>query len=178
MGDWKQVLGAVAPSLATALGGPLAGMATKAIAGALLGDENASADDVAQAVANASPEQLAAIKKVDADFKVQMKALDVDLERISASDRDSARRLAATTGDPTPKVLAYLYAAAFFAVIAFQCWMAYKQVDLPQMAGKTLDMLLGVLTAMVLGSKEYYFGSSSSSAKKTEIMAMEKAGRS
>ena len=75
------------------------------------------------------------------------------------------------TGDQTPQRLAYIYAAGFFAVVAFQCWLAYEQKEIPTMIGKTLDMLLGVLTAMVLGSKEYFFGSSSSSAKKTEIMA-------
>ena len=171
MGDWKSILGAVAPTLATAVGGPFAGMATKAISNALLGKDDASQDELAQAVAGASPDRLAALKKVDADFAVRMKELDVDLERISAGDRDSARKRQMATGDKTPQRLAYLYAAAFFAVIAFQCWLAYEQREMPTMIGKTLDMLLGVLTAMVLGSKEYFFGSSSSSAKKTEIMA-------
>jgi hypothetical protein len=35
---------------------------------------------VEAAVTNATPNQLADIKKVEADFKVQMKALDVDCE--------------------------------------------------------------------------------------------------
>ncbi len=171
MSDWKSILGAVAPTLATAIGGPFAGMAVKAISGALLGHDEATQEEIAAVVSGASPEQLVALKQVDADFAVRMKALDVDLERIAASDRDSARKRQEATGDLTPHRLAYLYAFAFFAVIAFQCWLAYEQKEVPMMIGKTLDMLLGVLTAMVLGSKEYFFGSSSSSAKKTEIMA-------
>jgi hypothetical protein len=35
--DWKKIVGAVAPTLATALGGPLAGMAAAAVSDALLG---------------------------------------------------------------------------------------------------------------------------------------------
>jgi hypothetical protein len=171
MGDWKAILGAVAPTLATAIGGPFAGMATKAIAGALLGKEDATQDEISVALSGATPEQLVALKKLDADFAVRMKELDVDLDRIQAADRDSARKRQMATGDRTPQRLAYLYATAFFAVIAFQCWLAYEQKEVPVMIGKTLDMLLGVLTAMVLGSKEYFFGSSSSSAKKTQLMA-------
>lgn len=171
MSDWKSILGAVAPTIATSLGGPFAGMAVKALSSTLLGREDGSEAEVAAAIATASPDQLAAIKKVDADFAVRMKELDVDLERIAAGDRDSARKRQMATGDRTPQRLAYLYAAAFFAVLGFQCWMAYESKEIPTMIGKTLDMLLGVLTAMVLGSKEYFFGSSSSSAKKTEIMA-------
>ena len=33
--DWKATLGAVAPMIATGLGGPMAGLATKALANAL-----------------------------------------------------------------------------------------------------------------------------------------------
>jgi hypothetical protein len=46
--------------------------------------------------------QLADIKKVEADFKVSMKQLDVDLVKIAASDRDSARRRHASVKDMTP----------------------------------------------------------------------------
>ena len=33
--DWKKIVGSVAPVIATALGGPLAGVATKAVASIL-----------------------------------------------------------------------------------------------------------------------------------------------
>jgi len=85
------LLSSVAPTLATALGGPLAGLAVKSLSKALLGAEDFSEEAVMDAMATASPEQLAAVKKIDADFKVQMKALDIDLERIAVDDRKSAR---------------------------------------------------------------------------------------
>ncbi len=69
------LLSSVAPSIATALGGPLAGLGVKALSKALLGAEDFSEEAVMDAIATASPEQLAAVKKIDADFKVQMKAL-------------------------------------------------------------------------------------------------------
>lgn len=177
MGDWKQILGAIAPTLATALGGPFAGMAVKAASEALLGRDDGSEEEVASALLGATPDQLVAVKKAGADFAIRMKELDVDLDRIHAGDRDSARKRQAATGDQTPRNLAYLYASAFFGVIGFQCYLGLQQIDIPIMVGKSLDITLGVLTAMVLGSKEYYFGSSSSSAKKTDLLAQAEARR-
>jgi peptidoglycan LD-endopeptidase CwlK len=98
------ILGAVAPTLATAMGGPLGGMALKMVADKL-GLPESTMDAVEAAVTNASPSQLADIKKVEADFKVSMKQLDVDLVKIAASDRDSARRRHASVKDMTPTVL-------------------------------------------------------------------------
>ena len=72
------LLGQIAPTIATAIGGPVAGMAVKALAGALGLSQDASSDDVQTALMNATPEQLAAVKKIDADFKVQMKELDIE----------------------------------------------------------------------------------------------------
>jgi hypothetical protein len=56
MSNWKQTLMAVAPTLATALGGPLAGAAVGVIGKALLGDDFDG--DIESAVSGATPEQL------------------------------------------------------------------------------------------------------------------------
>ena len=64
------LLGQVAPTIATALGGPLAGVAVRTLSNALLGHENGSEGEVKQALEAASPEQLAQIKQIDADFEV------------------------------------------------------------------------------------------------------------
>jgi len=45
-GKWGGLIGAVAPTIATALGGPLAGMATRAISSALFGHQDGSMDDI------------------------------------------------------------------------------------------------------------------------------------
>ena len=81
----------VAPSIATAVGGPLAGMATKMISEALLGKPDGTEDELLQAAKNATPEQLLALKKAEQDFAIKMRELDIDLERISNEDRNSAR---------------------------------------------------------------------------------------
>ena len=49
---------------------------------------DSSEKDVSKAMAAATPDQLLALKQADQDFAVRMRELDIDLEKIAASDRD------------------------------------------------------------------------------------------
>jgi hypothetical protein len=109
----------VAPSIATAVGGPLAGMATKMISEALLGKPDGTEDELLQAAKNATPEQLLALKKAEQDFAIKMRELDIDLERISNEDRNSARNREIKTKDLTPRFLAAAVTFGFFGVAEF-----------------------------------------------------------
>ena len=164
------LLASVAPTIATALGGPLAGLATKTLSDALFGHQEGNEEDIAAALSSASPDQLAKIKQIDADFKARMKELDIDLERISAGDRDSARNMAIQTKDATPKVLAFFICAGFFGILA---WMMV--IGMPPSGTEALLMMLGALGTSFTGVIAYYFGSSAGSKAKTDAMVgMEK----
>jgi len=159
------LLGSVAPSIATALGGPLAGMATKALSQALLGNEDGSEDDLQTALRAASPEQLATVKKIDADFKIQMKSLDIDLEALAVDDRKSARAMQTETKDFLPRVLAISVTLGYFGIIAYVLISG-----LPLNGSEVLLMLLGTLSAGWTGVMAFYFGSSSGSQKKDAMI--------
>jgi len=159
------LLGSVAPSIATALGGPLAGMATKALSQALLGNEDGSEDDLQAALRTASPEQLATVKKIDADFRVQMKSLDIDLERIAVDDRKSARDMQKEVKDWIPRALAVSVTAGFFAILIYM--LVY---GLPTSGNEALLLLLGALQTAWGGIIAFYFGSSSGSQKKDQMI--------
>jgi len=159
------LLGSVAPTLATALGGPLAGLAVKSLSKALLGAEDFSEEAVMEAMATASPEQLAAVKKIDADFKVQMKSLDIDLERIAVDDRKSAREMQKETRDWIPRALAVSVTAGFFAILIYM--LVY---GLPTTGNEALLLLLGALQTAWGGIIAFYFGSSSGSQKKDAMI--------
>lgn len=167
--NWKSIVGTVAPTIATALGGPLAGMATKAIAGALGLAEDTDADAVAAAVSNATPDQLLALKQADQAFGVRMRELDIDLERIAAGDRDSARKREAATGDWTPKVLAFVIIGGFFGVVAFVLGKGMTGMDAA--AAAFAGTLVGYVSAKAEQVVSYYFGSSSGSDKKNLLLA-------
>jgi hypothetical protein len=163
--NFSGLLGSVAPSIATALGGPLAGMATKALSQALLGNENGSEDDLKAAMSNASPEQLSVLKKIDADFKVQMKSLDIDLEALAVDDRKSARSMQTETKDILPRLLAISVTLGYFGIIAYVLISG-----LPMNGSEVLLMLLGTLSAGWTGVMAFYFGSSSGSQKKDAMI--------
>jgi hypothetical protein len=131
----------------------------------LFGHEDASEEQVSEALSNATPDQLAAIKKIDADFKVQMKALDIDLERIAAGDRDSARQMQQNTKDSTPKILAYFITFGFFGALV---WILV--FGLPQTGTEVLLMMLGSLSTSWTGVMQFYYGSSLGSKAKTDAL--------
>ena len=160
------LLGQVAPTIATALGGPLAGVAVKTLSNALFGHEDASEEQISEAMAAATPDQLAAIKKIDADFKVQMKSLDIDLERIAAGDRDSARQMQVANKDWVPKALAVFITFGFFGVLV---WMLI--FGLPKSGVEALLMMIGSLGTAFGGVVQFYFGSSAGSKEKNNLLA-------
>ena len=160
------LLGQVAPSIATALGGPLAGVAVRTLSNALFGHEDANEDQIKEAMANATPDQLAVIKKIDADFKVQMKSLDIDLERIAAGDRDSARQMQRETKDWTPKALAFFITFGFFGALI---WIMV--FGIPQTGTEVLLMMLGSLSTSWTGVVQFYYGSSAGSKAKNSLLA-------
>ena len=159
------LIGSVAPTIATALGGPVAGMAVKAISGALFGHDGATKDDIMTALANPTGDQLAALKKIDADFAVQMKSLDIDLERIAAGDRASARDMQKETKDWIPRALAVSVTVGFFAILLYM--LIY---GLPTTGNEALLLLLGALQTAWGGIIAFYFGSSSGSQQKDKMI--------
>lgn len=156
----------VAPTIASAVGGPLAGMATRAISEALLGKPDGSEQELADAAARATPEQLMALKNAENDFAVKMRELDIDLERIANQDRDSARNREVQTKDWTPRVLAGLITVGYFGALFYML-----RNGLPQHGGsEAMLVMLGTLGTAWGGVVAYYFGSSAGSKAKDEAM--------
>lgn len=163
--DWKKTVAAVAPTIAAALGGPLAGTAVSAISRALFDDEDGTEADIAATLVQANPEVLLKLKEADNQFKLDMKRLDVDIERIHQADRVSARGREEALRDTTPRILAGLFVVGFFAVLG-----AYMHWTIPESATQPINIMLGALTAGLLKVLDYYFGSSSGSAAKNTML--------
>lgn len=163
--SWKQTLANVAPMLGAALGGPFGAIAGRIIGTTLTGKPGATEEELATAVLSADPAALLKLKAAEQKFLVNMRELDVDLEKIAASDRDSARERHIKTGDPMPAVIALAALAGFFGILG-----AMVFVDLPAGAAAPLNVMLGTLGGLVLSIGNYYFGSSRGSAEKTEIL--------
>lgn len=163
----KSIIATVAPTLGTALGGPLGGLAGNVLAQAVGGGDAAA---VEKAILSGNPEAMLALKNAEQAFIQRMRELDIDEEKLHASDRASARERETKTGDSTPRVLAYLTLAGFFIVLGAQFYLAFNGIVIPEGAQRTIDMTTGVLFAMVFAVKDYYFGSSAGSKAKTDLL--------
>lgn len=162
--DWLKT---IAPTIATAMGGPLAGMAVDAIGNAL-GMKDATKEQVKDLLASGTltSDQMASIKQADATLKVRMKELEIDMEKVYAGDRNSAREMAARTGDVwTPRVMA-LVVFLVWGAVNYKLFNGTINSDMRELVARALGTLDAVLMAVIY----YYYGSSSSSAAKTEAM--------
>lgn len=164
--DWKKTLGAIAPTVASALGGPLAG-GVVAFLGDLLGIGEPTQDKIAKAFENGqlTGEQIAAIKLKEMDLKREEQERGFRYSELEFKDRDSARNREIQTGDKVNRNLAYFIVGAFVATVG--CTLAgFTKVD-SVLAGT----LIGYLSAKAEQVLSYYFGSTQGSARKTELLA-------
>lgn len=174
MADWQSIVKSVAPMIGTALGGPLGGMAVQAI-GSALGLSQATTDSVKQAVMGMTPEQSIAMQQADIQFKEYMAKLGYDnvqaLEKIAADDRASARSMQVATRSIVPGLLAMVVTIGFFGILLA---MMYGSTNTA--ANQPLLVMLGSLGTAWVTIVAYYFGSSSGSDRKTELLGKMKAG--
>lgn len=169
MNDLLNLVRTVAPSIASAVGGPLAGMATRAISEALLGKPDGTEHELAEAAAKATPEQLLALKNAEQEFAVRMRELDIDLERIAGADRNSAREREVKTGDWMPRVLAFIVVGGFMFTV-FLVLMGYVDGMKDPLMATTVGTLIGFVSAKCEQVVAYYFGSSAGSKAKDELI--------
>lgn len=111
------------------------------------------------------PEMALKVEESLRNYEVNMKGKEVDLERVHADDRRSAREREIAVKDKTPTVLAFFSFVGFFVIL-----LLLMQIDLPDRAHDPVMIMLGLLGGMVTAVINYYYGSSSGSAAKTAAM--------
>jgi hypothetical protein len=158
--DW---LKQIAPTIATALGGPLAGMAVSAISKAV----GVEPDQVQDMISNnkLTAEQIAQVKVAEIELQKQAQELGLNFAKLEVEDRKSAREMQATTRSIVPPALAAIITVGFFGILAM---MMFGKVD---GNNPTILMMLGSLSTAWTGIIAYYFGSSAGSQAKTEMLS-------
>ena len=165
MSKWKQILAGVAPAIAAALGGPLAGAATKHLAAALLGDQDAKEAAIESAILRATPDDLLNLKKVDNDFLLKMEQIDVDIYKISVDDRKDSRGMMIKTSMAPQCTLSVIFIGGYFGLL----YMLFGgHIDIDESIRDMANILIGVMTANIPQIMSFWFGSSHSSKVKTD----------
>ena len=152
----KNLIGAVAPTIGTALGGPMGNMAANMVAEAL-GCEP-TPKKIEQAVQEATPEQLAELKKIDTDFEIKMKELDVDLYALETKDIQDAR--GKFSRDWTTRIMGIATLGGFMGYIFL------VTLQPPEQNSEALiNLVLGYLGGLASAVISFYFGASNGGSK-------------
>lgn len=167
MDDFKNLLRSLAPSLATAVAGPLGGVVATMLAGKL-GIEEKTVDSVAKALTSGSitPEQVTQIKLAELEFQKFLKTNEIDLEKVHAADRDSARDLLKATGSYVPATLTMMVTIGYFGVLI---GMMTKQLAVAD--SQVMLMMLGQLGTAWGVCLAFWMGTTRNSQEKTNLLA-------
>jgi len=168
--DWKATIGAVAPGLATALGGPLAGAAVKVIADKVFGNPNASEADVAAALSagTLTGDQIRALKQAEMEMQVELARIDQASEQSYLADTANARQQTTALAQAgsgiawgAPVVSTLIVAGYFFCIYR----LFIVPADLPPNAFQLLNVMFGALSLAFGQVCNYWLGSSAGSKR-------------
>ena len=147
----KNIISTIAPALGSALGTPLGGAAVSMIAEKLGVPNNQKS--VEKAIQQATPEQLLELKKVEKEFEVKMKELEVDVFRLETQDVQDARKT--FSSDWTSKLLGLVVIGGFMGYIFL------VTIQPPEQNSEALiNLVLGYLGGLASAVISFYFGAS------------------
>lgn len=152
----------IAPTIATCLGGPLAGLAVTALSKVL----GVGADQVQSVIESGKldAKQIADIKIAELELQKQEQELGLNFEQLAVQDRSSARDMQKTTNSFVPPTLSILVTTGFFSILA------YLMVHPADTQNTPLMIMLGSLGTAWTGIIAFYFGSSASSRAKDQML--------
>lgn len=146
----------LAPTAATLLGGPLAGMAVKVI-GEAVGMPEATQEKIEKAITGGqlTGEQVVALRAADDALKVKLAELGLRADELVVEDRKDARAMFVATRARTPGVLSW---TIVFATLFLEGWVLINGVPTnadPLIIGRvlgTLDSAFVTVIAFWLGT--------------------------
>lgn len=187
--DWKSIVRTVAPGIASVFGTPLAGMGVTAILNAILPEDAPkpvdTEDFLTKALNGANPDMMMKLKAADQQFKLDLKRLDIDLEKFlseqAAASTAGARELKkdwlkSEKWDYEP-MLALLVVVAFGYAEYWVFYHAGVAEVKPMDAGTSvlIGRVLGTVDAAFMLLLSFRWGTSRGSERKTELAAQQKA---
>lgn len=151
----------IAPTIATALGGPLAGLAVDAVSKAIGIDPKDVNKTIADGKLNA--DQIAKIKEAEIAMAARAQELGLDFAKLAVDDRKSAREMQTATQSWIPGTMAIAVTIGFFGILTGLMTEHFKTSD-------ALMLMLGSLGTAWTGIISFYYGSSAGSQKKDELL--------
>jgi hypothetical protein len=165
----KSFLGGMAPTIASALLGPLGGVAVAGLT-KILGIDGGTVADVTKAISDGrvTPEQVAEIRKLELQFQQDEKERGFRYAELEFKDRDSARKY--NTEGGIQGQMFWLSVTLLVLTLGTEIYILFNGYPntLPDIiVGRILGLLDGV-ALLVLG---YHYGTTSGSLAKSNLLA-------
>ena len=163
----------LAPTVASALLGPLGGIAVSAI-GDILGISDATQDTIKQAITSGqlTPEQLGRIKELELQYKAEeaergFKYADLEFKReeLVMKDRDSARSMQVSTHSKMPATITILVTLGFFGILLTLLLVPEIKTN------EVVFVMVGQLSAVWGACIAFYVSTTYASNAKNKIIA-------
>ena len=160
----------IAPTVATALLGPLGGVAVAGIT-KILGIDGGTVQDVTKAISEGriTPEQIAEIKQLELKYQEDEKERGFRYAELAFKDRDSARK-ANVDGGVQGKMF---WLSVILLCVTLGCEVAvlfygYPDDKIPEMV---VGRILGLMDAVCMLVLSYHYGTTQGSMAKTNLLA-------
>ena len=151
----------IAPTIATALGGPLGGLAYEAVSKVLGIGVDEAKSMLEEGKLNS--DQIAQVKVAEIELKKMEEQLGLNFEELAVKDRASAREMHVQTKSLIPPTMAVLVTIGFFGILVA---LMFGQVQ----RNEEVMVMLGSLGTAWTGIIAFYFGSSHGSQNKDEML--------
>lgn len=167
--DWLATLKSLAPTVASALFGPLGGAAIAAV-GDLLGVSNATKDKISEIIQSGqmTPEQVGKIRELELEYQNNEKERGFRYAELSFKDRDSARQANVQGG--TQKMLFWMSITLLIACLGCEILVLFRGYP-PEIPEIIVGRVLGLMDAVAMLVLSYWYGTTNGSAQKSELLA-------
>jgi len=163
--EWLKSL---APTVATALLGPLGGVAVSAL-GELLGVSEATKDKIKSAIqaGNLTPDQITKLKELELEYQNNEKERGFKYSELAFKDRDSARTANVSGG--TQKMLFWLSLVLLVCTLGTEITVIFY--GYPEKTPEiVVGRVLGLMDAVAMMVMSYWYGTTSGSADKNKML--------
>lgn len=171
----EEFLKSVAPTVASALLGPFAGVAVAGL-GKILGIDSATQEAVTKVFQEGklTPEQLSAIKELEMKYKAEEEERGFRYAELAFKDRDSARKWN-TEGGIQGRMFVL---SCILLVLTIGCEMivlfnGYPDDKIPEMV---VGRILGLMDAVCMLVLSYHYGTTQNSQQKSSLLAQTISG--
>ena len=159
----------LAPTLASALLGPLGGVAVSAL-GNILGVSGATTATISKSFQDGklTPEQLSAIKELELKYQNEEAERGFKYAELAFKDRDSARINNVAGG--VQMHLFWLSLILLVITLGTEIWVLFQGYpdDLPEII---VGRVLGLMDAVAMMVLAYWYGTTNGSAQKTQLLS-------